>query len=196
VPAFEGTIVSTNAAQNQIQVVLTDRQCQQPQFQQVPFGAALTVQLAASTTFSIDMDNITVPAGFTFASFTDLVVGQTVEFQPQAPLTISGTPPNIMVTVGASNLQLEPSQFTATVSTVNAGATPPNFTLNMLPPLFTGASITLLQVDAVTGTNFINIAGVGSLSSGQTVSVSGLVFNTATQPTVVAEDVYLRMGGM
>jgi uncharacterized protein DUF5666/uncharacterized protein DUF4382 len=192
-PAFEGTIVSTNAAQNQIQVVLTDRQCQQPQFLQVPFGAPLTVQLAPSTTFTIDSDDITVPAGLSFASMTDLIVGQVVEFQPQLPLTISGTPPNIMVTVSASNLQLEPSQITASVSTVNGGASPPNFILNGLPPLFTGAGITIVQVDAVMGTEFDNVSGVGGLTTGQTVSVSGLLFNTPTQPTVIAEDVRLRM---
>jgi hypothetical protein len=193
-PAFEGTIVSTNAAQNQIQVVLTDRLCEQPQFLQVPFGAPLTIQLAPSTTFTIDSDEITVPAGFSFASMADLVVGQVVEFQPQLPVTISGTLPNIMVTVSAGKLQLEPSQFTATVSTVNATATPPNFILNGLPPLLTGASITMVQVDAVMGTDFDNVSGVGGLASGQTVSVSGLLFNTATQPTVVAEEVRLRTG--
>ena len=194
-PAFEGVIVSTNAAQNQIQVVLTDRQCRQQQFLQVPFGGPVTVQLATSTTFSIDSDDITLPSGLSFASLTDLLVGQVVEFQPQLPVTISGTPPNVMFTVSASNVQLEPSQITAAVSVVNAMATPPNFTLNGLPPLFTGAGITLIQVDAVTGTDFENISGVGALTSGQTVSVSGLLFNTPTQPTLIAEEVKLRMGG-
>ncbi len=193
-PTFEGVIVSTNAAQNQFQLVLTDRQCQQPPFVNVPFGGPVTVQLAASTTFTIDSDDITLPSGLSFASVQDLLVGQVVEFQPLLPVAVAGTPPNVMVTVNASNLQLEPSHITAAISAVNAMATPPNFTLNGLPPLFTGAGITMLQVDAVTGTDFENISGVGALSSGQTVSVSGLVFNTPTQPTDIAEEVKLRMG--
>jgi len=192
-PAFEGVITSTNAAQNQFQVVLTDRQCREQQFLQVPFGGPVTVQLATSPTFTIDSDDITLPSGLSFASVQDLLVGQVVEFQPQLPITISGTPPNVMFTVNASNVQLEPSHVTATVSAVSAMATPPNFSLNGLPPLLTGAGITMLQVDAVMGTDFENISGVGALSSGQTVSVSGLLFNTPTQPTVIAEEVKLRM---
>jgi len=45
----------------------------------------------------------------------------------------------------------------------------------------------------VMGTEFENVSGVGGLSTGQKVSVSGLLFNTAMQPTLVAEEVKVRM---
>jgi len=119
-------------------------------------------------------------------------VGQTVEFQPQLPVSVSGTPPNVQLTIGAAGVQLEPSQLTATVSAVNASATPAAFVLGMLPPLFTGANVSMIQVDVVAGTQFDDASGIGSLSTGQKVSVSGLLFNTPTQPTIVAEEVKLR----
>ena len=156
----------------------------------------VTVQLSGTTTFSVDSDDLTLPAGLTFNGPQDLVVGQSVEFQPiPSSIVISGTPPNINVTVSASSVQLEPSQITANVSAVNAQATPPNFVLNMLPPLFTGANITQIQVDTVMGTDFENINGIGSLSAGQTVSVAGLLFNNSgnpAQPTAVAVQVRQR----
>ncbi|HKM91772.1 MAG TPA: DUF5666 domain-containing protein [Candidatus Acidoferrales bacterium] len=191
-PAFEGIIVATNAAQDQFQIVVNDRQCDDPRCQSVSVGAPVTVQLSPSSTFSIDTDGITLPSGLTFATVQDLVIGQVVEFQPQLPVTVTGTPPNVQITANASSVQLEPSQITATVSAVNAMAAPPNFILNGLPPLFTGGGITMIQVDTVSGTDFENVNGIGALAPGQTVSVAGLLFNTATQPTVVASEVKLR----
>jgi len=94
--------------------------------------------------------------------------------------------------VGASSVQLEPSQVTASVTAVNAGASPANFVVGSLPMLYTAAGINQIQVDAVMGTDFDNVSGIGSLSTGQKVSVSGLLFNTATQPTIVAEDIRVR----
>ncbi len=196
-PTFVGTILSVNAAQNQFQFGLCFAQGPasfNQQFQNAASAISVTVQVSSSTTFSIDSDDLTLPAGVSFASISDLVVGQTVAFQPMLPLTISGTPPNIVVTVGATSLELEPSQITATISAVNASASPANFILSPLPMFYTNAGITQIQVDAVTGTNFQNFSGVGSLTSGETVSVAGLVFNTATQPTVVADDIRLHQG--
>jgi Domain of unknown function (DUF5666)/Domain of unknown function (DUF4382) len=190
-PAFLGTIIGVNAAQDQIQVVLAFAEGPEEdnaQTQEASSVPSLTVQLSSSTTFSVDSDDLTLPAGVSFAGPMDLLVGQTVKFQPMLPIT--GTPPNL--TVGASSVQLEPSQITATVSAVNAQASPPNFILGSLPPLFTGAGIMQIQVDAVLGTVFDDATGVGSLSPGQTVSVSALLFNTTTQPTGVATGVKLR----
>jgi hypothetical protein len=192
-PAFIGTVTAVNPAQNQIQIVLGDRECGSNDFPQAGVGFGITVQLSSSPTFTIDSDGLTLPSGVSFASIQDVMVGQNIEFQPQLPVTLAGTPPNIQVIVSASGVQLEPSQLTATVSAVNASATPANFVLGMLPPLFSGANISTMQVDAVTGTQFDNISGVGALSTGQKVSVAGLLFNTATQPTLVAEEVKFRM---
>jgi hypothetical protein len=191
-PSFTGTVIAVTPAENQFQIVLGDRECPDDQFPQASDGLSITVQLSSSATFTVDSDGVTLPSGVSFASMQDLMVGQTVEFQPQLPITVAGTPPNIQVTISASGVQLEPSQFTATVSAVNATANPPNFTLGILPPLFIGAKISTIQVDAVMGTQFENISGVGSLSTGQKVSVSGLLFNTPMQPTLVAEEIKQR----
>lgn len=191
-PALLGTIVGVNVAQNQFQFVIGDRECGPQQFPQAAMGIAVTVQLAASATFTVDSDGVTLPPGVSFASVQDLMVGQTVEFQPQLPVSVSGTPPNVQLTISAAGVQLEPSQLTATVSAVNASATPAAFVLGMLPPLFTGANVSMIQVDVVAGTQFDDASGIGSLSTGQKVSVSGLLFNTPTQPTIVAEEVKLR----
>jgi len=202
-PAILGTIIAVNAAQSQFQLAVNfdempgaNAQANDQPSQQFGDALSITVQLSGTTAFSVDSDNLTVPAGLTFLGPQDLVVGQTVEFQPiLSSIKISGTPPNVTVTVGASSVQLEPSQITANVSTVNAQATPPNFVLNMLPALFTGANITQIQVDTVSGTDFDGINGVGALSAGQTVSVAGLLFNNSAnpaQPTAVAVEVKLR----
>lgn len=195
IPAFLGTIVAVNAAQDQFQAVLAftaGLQSDNTQMQQATQVPSLTVQLNPSTTFSVDSDSLTLPAGLSFSGPMDLLVGQTVEFQPVLPVAVTGTPPNIQVTVGASSVQLEPSQITSAISAVNAGASPPNFILSPLPSLFTGAGITQIQVDAVMGTVFENAAGVSGLSTGQTVSVSALLFNTPSQPTGVAAEVKVR----
>jgi hypothetical protein len=126
-----------------------------------------------------------------FASVNDMIVGQGLAIQPVlSSIQSSGTPPSIQITFTASAVVLESSELTATVSTVS----PPSFLLNQLPPLFTGAtpSIAEIEVVTVTGTNFENISGVNVLSSGDTVSVGGLLFNTSMTPTLVAERVMQR----
>src|SRR5207247_4658548 len=143
-------------------------------------------------TFSIDSDGMTLPAGLNFASMSDMIVGQAVEFHPVS-FTATGTPPNVSITVGTDKVRLEPSPVTATVTAINAGANPPNFTLGSLPMFFTANGITAIQVDVLTTTQFFNDAtGLAGLSTGNTVSVGGLLFNTTGTPTRVAEKVLLR----
>ena len=195
-PAFEGIVINTNSAQNQFQVVLTDFQDGPNMINLIFFGIRITITPTASAMFMIDNDGITVPAGLSFASVQDIVVGQTVEFHPVLPpgMNMGGTPPAFLG-IGADSIRLEASQITGTVSTVNAPAMPPNFILGGLPPLFGHAGITQLTVEPVTGTEFDNVSGLGGLSAGNTVSVGGLVFNTSGQPTVIAETIVLRDDG-
>ena len=190
-PAFEGVVISSNPAQNTFQVVLTD-------FQNGPaqvvawFGLRLTIQPTASATFAFDTDGVTVPAGLSFASVQDIVIGQAVEVHPTflPPVAADGAPQFFAIPV--DSVLLEASEITGTVTGVNSAATPPNFILGGLPPLFTKAGITQITVEAVSGTDFENVAGVGGIKTGDTVSVGGLVFNTSSQPTDVAERVFDR----
>ncbi len=205
-PLLEGTVVGVDSATNQLEVVLTglqDNTAGMLTSASATFGLQLTIQLANSTTYNIDSDGITLPtSGLSFAGIQDIVVGQTLAIQPGAititvagPIPISPTPPMpppppINITITASNLRLESSELTATVDTV----APPSFTLDQLPPLFTGATpaITEIDVETVTGTNLENISSVSALAPGNTVSVGGLLFNTANTPTIVAERVMQR----
>jgi len=196
-PSFQGTILSVNAAQNQVQVALNFEQgpiADNQQDTDASNAISFALQISPSTTFTIDSNQLTLPSGLSFAGIQDMMVGQSIQFQPALPLTISGVPPNISVTVGAMSVQLEPSQITATVSAVNAQASPANFILGTLPMLYTAAGITTIQVDTVMGTDFDNVSGISGLASGQKVSVAGLLFNTATQPTAVAVEVRLHQG--
>lgn len=196
-PVLEGVVIGVNTAKNEVQLVLIDFQDDAQGHlgnAKMAYGLPLTVQLSSTTTFSIDTDGITLPStgpALSFASVNDMIVGQSLAVQPViSSIQFSGTPPSIQITFTASNVQLESSELTATVDTVN----PPSFTLDQLPPLFTGATpaISELDVETVAGTNFENIAGVSALAGGDKVSVGGLLFNTASVPTLVAERVLLR----
>jgi len=192
IPSFQGVVTSANASQNQFQVVLFFMDDDRHQFGQMGPGFGITVQPTSSATYSIDSDGITLPTGLSFVTVQDIYVGQVVLFHPTLPVT---TGMMGQFTVGADSIILEPSQITGTVAAVNASATPPNFTLGSLPPLFTKASpsITQLEIEPVIGTDFDNVSGLSGLNVSDSVSVGGLLFNTASGPVVVAESVYKRI---
>ncbi len=191
-PAFQGVVTSTNAAMNQFQVVLTDLEDLQQQFNNVTCGLSLTIQPTSSATFTIDSDGLTLPSGLSFASIQDVFIGQVIRFHPVPPITISGASSTIQVTISADSLSLESSEITGTVSSVNASATPPNFILGGLPPLFTNAKISQLEVEPVAGTEFDNVSGLSGLAPNDFVSVGGLLFNTPAGAIVIPERVVKR----
>jgi Domain of unknown function (DUF5666)/Domain of unknown function (DUF4382) len=200
-PVLEGVVIGVNTAMNQVQLALMDFQDDAQRDlvnSKFLFGLQLIVQFSNSTMFNVDTDGITLPAStcpgpscLSFASIQDMIVGQALAVQPiLSSIQIDPVPPKIQITFTARNVYLQSSELTATVESVNS----PSFTLDMLPPLFTGATppITQIDVDTVAGTNFENITGVGALADGDTVSVGGLLFNTQTTPTLIAERVLQR----
>lgn len=193
-PSFLGLVTATNAAQNQFQVALFFMDDDKNQFGQMGPGFGITVQPTSSATFSIDSDGITLPSGLSFASVQDITVGQVVLFQPTLPVSMGAMG---QLTVSADSISLEASEITATVAAVNASATPPNFTLGSLPPLFTkeSPSITQLEIEPVTGTDFDNGSGLSGLNVNDMVSVGGLLFNTSSGPVVIVERVFDRGSG-
>ena len=191
--ALVGLVSKVDVAHNQFQLVTRDVFDQGGQMQGIPPGLQVTVQIASQATFSVDSNGLTLPSGLNFASVSDMMVGQAVEFHPVAPFTITGTAPNFSVSLSADKLRLEPSPVTATISAINSGANPPNFVLGTLPMFFTTNGVTTIQVDVLSTTEFINEStGLAGLSTGNNVSVGGLLFNTASTPTMVAEKVFLR----
>jgi Domain of unknown function (DUF5666)/Domain of unknown function (DUF4382) len=191
--ALVGLVSKVDAAQNQFQLVTRDIFDEGGEMQGIPPGLQITVQIAPQATFAIDADALTLPSGLNFASVSDMMVGQAVEFHPVAPFTITGTPPNVSITLNTDKVRLEPSPVTATISAINSGGNPQSFTLSTLPMFFTTDGVSSIQVDVLSSTVFINEAtGLAGLSTGNNVSVGGLLFNTGTTPTMVAERVFLR----
>lgn len=191
--ALEGLVSGVSVAQNQFQLVIRDAFDDGNQMQNVPVGFQVTAQVAPQATFSINTDNLTLPAGLIFTSVSDMVIGQGVEIHPIAPFTITGTPPNVTITVNADQVRLEPSPVTATVSAINSGASQPNFILGNLPMFFTSNGITSIQVDVLSTTQFFNDPmGLAGLSKGDLVSSGGLLFNNTASPIQVAERVVKR----
>ena len=187
-PALEGLVLSVNAAQSQFRMVVMDLQ---QSWGNVWFGFPITVQIAPSAAFSIDSDGVTVPTTLSFASVNDLVVGQEVTVNPAAT-PVNSASPTPWFSLSVDSVELEASQVTAGITAINASATPPNFILGTLWPLFSKAGITQITVDPVMGTVYENATGLSALSVGQTVSVSGLLFNTSGGPTLIPEEIETR----
>lgn len=189
-PAITGTISAVNSGGTSFQVVIAfEDGMGEGSMNDSRIGVPLTVNLAQGTTFDVDADGLTLPAGLNFAGPADLMVGQAVRVHPTG-LSVSGTLPNIAIT--ADQVHLEPSQATGSVMAINPNATPPNFSLGNLPPLFTNSGTSALQVEMLPTTTFEDISGLSGLNNGDRVSAGGFLFNSTNPPTMVAERVVKR----
>lgn len=190
-PAMEGTVVSVTPAQNQFQITMLGGQWMPggPAIITATVGAVATVTVNSSTAYQIDWDGITPPSGLTFAGIGDITVGQVVEVQP--PPVVS--PVANAFSISTNRVRLEESQITATVSATNPSGTPPSFTLSSLPPIFPSGSSANVLTTPTTFFSFNITGGVAGLAKADIVSVGGLLFNTPTGPTVVAERVLKRV---
>ena len=192
--SFAGTITSVGSVGGSFQIVLFDEESfGSDEMGSFSMGAPITINLATGATFSIDTGGFMLPSGLNFASAADLMVGQRVRLHPTGAST--GMPPNLTITV--DQVQLEPSYVTATITAVSTGGNPQTFTLGSLPSFFTNAGIMSIQVDVLSTTQFATeedqmVSDLSSLKTGDTVSVRGLLFNTSTTPTMVAEKVVSR----
>jgi hypothetical protein len=188
--AVEGIVLKVNVAQNQFDVILMDMQ---ENFVSVNFGMLATVQVGASTTFDVDADGVTLPGALTFTGIQSLVAGQAVEIHPSAsPVVTPGPTALPLINISADSVSLEGSELFGTVGAMNVGGTPPGFTVVPASPIFAHAGISLIQVDTLPATRFIDVSGVSGLTAGDKVSVGGLLFNTAGTPTMVAARVRKR----
>ena len=182
---LEGIVFSVTSS-TQFQIVVVD---ELRNVAGVNLGNPITVNLATSTSFQVDANGLTIPAGLLngFQGATDtsqLLPGQRVEVRVRSGSLVAGPP----ITVSTDRVILRGSRLTATVASV----IPPNFTLNPLSSLFTSAGITQIQVQTSLQTQFKNVANVASLASGNIVSVQGPLFKTSTDPILVAEKVLKR----
>ena len=169
------------------------------------------------TTFSIDANGFNIPSGDTFASNSDLAVGQTVQVTitpgsiqpPVAATAIAGWGPPPEPSFTASSVQLEPGQLTGTVSAISS----PDFTLAVASYPLCGVTnsttiacpnfVALIPYDAVTTPQTTYQGFTPDNFSGWTdndwVSVNGWLFppsGSGTAPTIVAQNVVFHANGI
>lgn len=167
-----------------------------------------------ATTYSIDANGFTIPSGYTFASSSNLTVGQTVQVTvaagslqpPTAPASQGGWGPPPKLTFTASSLQLEPSQLTGTVNEVDSSG----FTLeyDILPcTLCSAVALESFNVESTSQTTYLGFTpdDLSGVAVQDVVSVSGWLFspnvvadntNSPNSPRVVAQTVTLHPDGM
>lgn len=179
---LEGTIVAVNAASNQFQMVIED---EEPAVQGVSVGNSVTISINAGAQFTIDSDGLStaIPSGVSFASVSDLLVGQ--EVKVRAVVVSSGVTGTSVTT---DRVRLHTSQFAGKVASVNA----PNFAVNGLSALFTANGINQVQVQTSSATEFEGVSGASSLAVGNNLALRGLLFKTAGDPILVAKKVRKR----
>lgn len=178
---FEGQIISVNAAANQFSMVVDD---EDEAIQGMSLGNVVTVTVNAGATFDVDADNLSIPSGLQFLSINDVIAGQSVEIDPVGlSASTSG------ISVETDHVRLRRTHVTATILSI-AGA---NLTLTNLPSFFTSAGITQIQVQTSSATEFEDgLSGLSGLAANDTISVVGLLFNSATQPVLLAEKIRQR----
>src|ERR1700722_322200 len=143
---------------------------------------------STSSIFSIASDGATLPAGVSFASPTDLLVGQTVlvGFSGSATTTTAGP------AFSANQVILVSGNVDGDVFIVDQGTSA--FSMTDLPVLFTTLTPTnITQINAQTSSSTffetLNLDSLAGLAAGQPVAVGGLLFNTITStgyPTIDA----------
>jgi hypothetical protein len=173
----------------------------------LPFGGIASVTVASTATFSVDSGNFTIPTGLSFASTSDLLVGQDVEVDVVAgTLSNSGSsghwaPPSVSFTT--DSVELEPSQITGTITATNSSAE--SFTIATFPNFFacwsnSNWAPTQITVDTTSQTTYeeLNPDSFSGLTVNGVVSVRGWLFSTpsgATPSTQVAERIKGRANG-
>ena len=165
-------------------------------------GTPVTVNIANNASFVINNGSFVLPTGMSFATTSDLLVGQEVEARVASGTSISNG------AFTTDRLALEQSQFPAAISSINPGNL--SFFVNNLSPIFTQApsgSITQIQVFTSTSspsqTQFQTLptgtfADLTTAPPNNIVFVGGFLFNTigATgSPSVAVEVVRMPIPG-
>jgi hypothetical protein len=178
--AIKGTITSVDSDTQFHMVVFNE----EPTMSGIAEGSQIMVTIQPNAMFQIGREEMGEDgfsnSSLSFASGADLLVGQDVQIRPGTVLSSGSTS-----TVNTDLVRLWPSQVTGQIGKINSDNG--TFTLSGLSPLFTGATppITTINVVTLSGMDFMDFSGLGSLGSGNTVSVRGLLFNTTGTPTLV-----------
>ncbi|MGB6482742.1 MAG: hypothetical protein WBE86_04570 [Candidatus Acidiferrales bacterium] len=171
-----------------------------PPVPSLPPGTAVTVTIGNAASYVINSGSFVLPSGLSFASTSDVIIGQEVEAR------VASTSSIVNDAFTTDRLALEQTQLEAIVSEVDSQVTPyPYFILSPLPALLSDAPVNpAFQLEIVDtsanepagATQFIgtvyqdltpeNIVG---LTVGQPVTTSGFLFNTTGSvgsPSIIA----------
>jgi hypothetical protein len=183
VPEIEGIVVGTSVPGQFSMVVLQES----PAGIGPALGSLATVTLSAAPATPFGIDNLVgalnYTGGLSFASPSDLIVGQEVQVQRGA-----GSAASI---INASRVLLRSSRMTATVATTAF----PNFTVNGLPAFLTNASPAINQIVVETATTFTpngtefggkNTTNLTNIVINKTASVRGQLFANSGNPKLLA----------
>ena len=165
-----------------------------PPVASLPPGTPVTVNIGGTASFVINNGSFVLPTGMTFATTSDLLVGQEVEARVASGTSISNG------AFTADRLALEQTQIQSKVTSLSPTAQPPqpSFALNPLPPLFVSPVTQIFVLTVTQGTTPLTIfedltpLGISGLTQSQPVTVGGFLFNTTGtvgSPTIVATTV-------
>jgi len=165
-----------------------------PPVASLPPGTPVTVTIGGSASFVINNGSFVLPAGVSFATTSDVIVGQEVEARVASGTSISNG------AFTTDRLAMEQTQVQSKVTSLNTTAQPPqpSFVLNPLPPLFVNPVTQIFVLTVTQGTSgltqfeALTPDGITGLTQSQPVTVGGFLFNTTGtvgSPTIVATTV-------
>jgi uncharacterized protein DUF5666 len=187
---MDGVVFKVDSA-TQFEMVVTE---ELRAISNVSVGDPVIVMLqtgSGGASFRVDANGLNVPSSLqqAFEGATDtsqLIPGQTVQVRK---VSLTGGPAPAAISVTTDRIRLRDTRLTATVSGAVNGS---NFNVGSLPGLFTGAGISLIQVQTSSQTNFENVLAGSGLADGNTVSLRGLLFAGTANPALIADKVRKR----
>lgn len=154
-----------------------------PPVSTLPPGTGVIVNIGGGASYVTNNGSFILPSGLSFASTSDVIIGQEIEARVASNSSISNG------AFTSDRLALEQTQLEAEVSSVSPLTQPfPFFILSPLPALFSAAPVNpALQLEIV-DTSANQLAGtvyqdltpdnIGGLTDGQFVVTGGFLFNT------------------
>jgi hypothetical protein len=171
---LEGVVVAMSSNTQLDIVVLREL----PDFAGVDIGDRIHVNLLQGTTFQVQGGISSL--GLNFAAASDLMLGQVIR------ASVSSGPSSAPLEITTNKVTLTGASLTAQVKT---GLDADNFLIDKLPGIFTNGQI---HIETSSATVFENISNVAALRVGDTVSLGGLLFKTASDPVLVASRIRKR----
>lgn len=170
-----------------------------PPVSSLPPGSAVTVTIGNSVSYVINNGSFVLPTGLSFASTSDILVGQEMEARVASNSSISNS------AFTTDRLAMEQTQIEAVVSAVHPQVVPyPYFILSPLPPIFSAAPVNQASQLEIIDTSANGQQGtayqgftpdnMGGLTPGSSayVNVGGFLFNTTGSvgsPSIIATTV-------